>query len=99
MFGFQLPLTKLCPDIALFSKSSKRAVLLESTCPYEENMQSWHFQKLNILHLLRSLRAMTGLLISLLLKLALVDTLPGRYQFALKDWVLIIKLLTKQLNL
>ena len=46
MFGFQLPLTKLCPDIALFSKSSKRAVLLESTCPYEENMQSWHFQKI-----------------------------------------------------
>ena len=41
---------------------------------------------------------MAGLLISLLLKLALGDTLPGRYQFVLKDWVLIIKLLRKQLN-
>ena len=35
------------PDIALFSKYSKTAALLELTCPCEENMQSWHSQKLN----------------------------------------------------
>ena len=37
----------MCPDILLFSKSSKRAVLLELTCPCEENMENWHSQKLN----------------------------------------------------
>ena len=47
MFPFQLALTELHPDILLYSKSSKRAVLLELTCPCEENMESWHSQKLN----------------------------------------------------
>ena len=44
---------------------------------------------------------MAGLLISLPLKLVLGDTLPGHLpdQFALKDWVLIIKLSKEQLNL
>ena len=47
LFPFQLALTELRPDILLFSKSSKRAVLLELTCPCEENMENWHSQKLN----------------------------------------------------
>ena len=47
LFPFQLALTELHPDILLFSKSSKRAVLLELTCPCEENMENWHSQKLN----------------------------------------------------
>ena len=36
----------MCPDIVLFSKSTKRAVLLELTCPCEENMESWHSERL-----------------------------------------------------
>ena len=36
LFPFQLVLTELHPDILLFSKSSKRAVQLELTCPCEE---------------------------------------------------------------
>ena len=44
---FQLALTELHPDIVLFSKSSKRVVPLEWTYPCEENMESWHSQKLN----------------------------------------------------
>ena len=47
LFPFQLVLTELHPDILLFSKSSKRAVLLELTCPCEENLESWQSQKLN----------------------------------------------------
>ena len=46
-FPFQLALTELCPDIFLFSKSLKRAVLLEMTCPCEKNMENWHSQELN----------------------------------------------------
>ena len=47
LFPFQLPLTGLHPDILLFSKSSKRAVLLQLTCPCEEDMEKWYSQKLN----------------------------------------------------
>ena len=46
-FPFQLALTELRSDIVLFSKSSKREVLLELTCPCEENMENWHSQKLD----------------------------------------------------
>ena len=45
-FPFQLALTELHPDIVLLSKFSKQAVLLELTCPCQENMESWHSQKL-----------------------------------------------------
>ena len=47
LFPFQLALTELHPDILLFSKSSKRAILLELTCPCDKNMENWHCQKLN----------------------------------------------------
>ena len=47
LFPFQLALTELRSDILLYSKSSKKAVLLELTCPCEENMESWDSQKLN----------------------------------------------------
>ena len=43
LFPFQLALTY----ILLFSKSSKRVVLLELICPCKENMENWHAQKLN----------------------------------------------------
>ena len=86
LFPFQLALTELCPDILLFSKSSKRAVLVELTCPCEENIENWHSQKLNKYTPLAKVIEKNGwLLICLLLKLALEDTLPSRYQFALKD--------------
>ena len=47
LFPFQLALTELLPDILLFSKSSKRVVLLELICSCKENMENWHAQKLN----------------------------------------------------
>ena len=42
---------------------------------------------------------MSGLSISLLLKLVLWNTLPGCYQFALRNWVLKVKLFKEQLIL
>ena len=47
LFPFQLALTELPPDILLFSMPSKQPVLLELTCPCEENTENWHPQKLN----------------------------------------------------
>ena len=37
---YQFTIRELQPDIVLFLKSSKRAVLLELTCPCEENTDS-----------------------------------------------------------
>ena len=36
----------LRPDIVLYSNSLKHVILLELTCPCEENMESWHSTKL-----------------------------------------------------
>ena len=47
LFPFELALTESHPDILLFSKSSKRAVLLELTYPWKEDVASWHSKKLN----------------------------------------------------
>ena len=47
LFPFQLALTELHPDILLFSKSLKPAVLLELTCPCEDNLENWYSQKLS----------------------------------------------------
>ena len=47
LFPFQLALTELCSDFLLYSKFSKRTVLLELTCLCKENKESWHSQMLN----------------------------------------------------
>ena len=46
VFPFQIALTELRPDVVIFSKSLKRCILVELTCPCEENMNSWHSTKL-----------------------------------------------------
>ena len=47
VFPFQIALTELRPDIVIFSKALRRVVLLELTCPCEENMTTWHATKLS----------------------------------------------------
>ena len=58
VFPCQIALTELRPDIVLYSKSSKRVVILELTCPCEENMASWHSTKIgkysNLIHTIRN---------------------------------------------
>ena len=39
--------TQLRPDITIFSNSLRKIILIELTCPCEENMQSWHSTKIN----------------------------------------------------
>ena len=95
LFPFQLALTELHPDILLFSKSSKTAVLLELTCPCEENMESWHSQKLNKYTPLAKVIEDNGWAVDLFA----IEVGAQFAKFALKDLVLIIKLFIKQLNL
>ena len=64
-------------------------------------MESWHSQKLNKYTLLAKFIENKGWAVNLFaIEVgAQGDTRPGRYQFALKDWVLLIKLFKKLLNL
>ena len=62
-------------------------------------MESWHSQKLNKYTSLAKVIEDNGWDGDLfLLKLVLRDNLLDCYQFALKDWVLIIKLLKKTIT-
>ena len=45
VFPIQMALTELRPDIVIFSNSLRRVILVELTCPCEENMPSWHTTK------------------------------------------------------
>ena len=40
-----LAVSTLRPDVLLFSRSSKKVIITELTCPCEENMSQWHEEK------------------------------------------------------
>ena len=46
MFPGHIALSALRPDIVIFSDLLNRVILVELTCPCEENMESWHISKL-----------------------------------------------------
>ena len=45
-FPVHIAFTQLRPDITIFSSSLRKAILIELTCPYEENMEFWHGTKI-----------------------------------------------------
>ena len=45
VFPSFIAITRLRPDIVLFSTSIKTVIILELTCPCEENMEEWHQKK------------------------------------------------------
>ena len=46
MFPCHIAVSALRPDIVIYSNTSKRVIIVELTCPCEENMESWHSTKL-----------------------------------------------------
>ena len=46
-FPIHIAFTKLRPDIGIFSNVLRKFILIELTCPCEENMESWHGAKIN----------------------------------------------------
>ena len=46
-FPPHIAFTELRPDITTFSNKPKRIILIELTCPYEENMEAWRNTKVN----------------------------------------------------
>ena len=47
VFPGHIALSSLRPDVVIFSNSLKRVILIELTCPCEENMENWHSTKLS----------------------------------------------------
>ncbi|XP_057294826.1 ubiquitin carboxyl-terminal hydrolase 51-like [Hydractinia symbiolongicarpus] len=47
VFPGHIAITSLRPDIVIYSNCSKRIIIIELTCPCEENMGSWHSTKLS----------------------------------------------------
>ena len=43
-------ISQLRPDIVLYSISTKTVILLETTCPFEENLEVWHNKKFEKYH-------------------------------------------------
>ena len=46
-FPVDIAFIQLRPDITVFSNSLRKVILIELTCPCEENMESWHGSKIN----------------------------------------------------
>ena len=46
-FPVHIAFTQLKPDITIFSNSLRKVILIELTCPCEENMESWRGTKIN----------------------------------------------------
>ena len=46
-FPIHIAFTQLRPDITIFSNALRKVILVKLTCPYEENMGSWHSTKIN----------------------------------------------------
>ena len=58
-----LAVFSLRPDILLFLRSTKKVIIIELTCPCEENMNQWHR---NTIPCVVQLDLMAGLFISML---------------------------------
>ena len=46
-FAFHIAFAQLRPDITIFSNNLRKVILIELTCPCEENTESWHSSKIN----------------------------------------------------
>ena len=60
LFPVHIATTALRPDIVIFSNKIKRVILIELTCPCEENMESWHNTKLSKYHALKTIIESNG---------------------------------------
>ena len=49
-FPLHIFYTELQPDITIYSNSAKKVILINLTCPCEENMEKWHEYKIKKYH-------------------------------------------------
>ena len=90
-FPDHIAFNQLRPDITIFSNSLRKVILIELTCPGEENMESWHSTKINkYLALPQSKNLRVGVWNFLQWKLVLGDTTQYLFYAVLKRWISII---------
>ena len=65
-FPVHIALTQVRPDFTIFSNSLRKVILIELTCPCEENMESWHGTKINKYLALKAIIASKGWCVELL---------------------------------
>ena len=46
-FPVHIAFTQLRNDITIFSNNLRKVILIELTCPCEENMEAWHGTEIN----------------------------------------------------
>ena len=54
-FPVHIAFTQVRPDITIFSNSLRKVILIELTCLCEENMESWHGNKINKYSVLKAI--------------------------------------------
>ena len=59
-FPPHIAFTELRQDITIFSNKLKSVILIELTCPCEENMEAWHNAKVNKYTVLKSVIVSSG---------------------------------------
>ena len=59
-FPVHIAFTQLRPDITIFSNNLRKVILIELTCPCEENMESWHSTKINMYLALKTIIESNG---------------------------------------
>ena len=90
-FPVHIAFTQLRPDITIFSNNLRKVILIELTCPCEENMESWHSTKINKYLALKIIIESNGWCVELL-HWRLVPGDTALFYAVLKNWVSIILL-------
>ena len=84
-FPSHIAFTELRPDITIFSNKLKKVILIELTCPCEENMEAWNNAKINEYMPLKSVTENNGWIVTYLQwKLELEGTAFSQFYAVLK---------------
>ena len=87
-FPVHTAFTQPRPHITIFSNNLRKVILIELTCPCEENMESWHSTKINKYLALKTITEFNGWCVELFpVSSALGDTDLSLFYAVLRNWV------------
>ena len=85
-FPVHIAFTQLRPDITVFSNNVRKVILIELTCPCEENMESWQSTKINKYVALKTIIESNGWCVEVF-AVVLGDTALDLFYVVLRNWV------------
>ena len=90
-FPVDIAFTQLRPEIRNFSKSLRKVILIELTCPCEENMEFWHGTEIKSYLVSRAIIESKGCCVKLFaVEVGARGYCSSLFDAALKSWVSII---------